>query len=381
MKKSLLFLTTILISGITIAQSNVASARLSYNAGDYAEAATSIEKAMTNQKAVVKEKMWRYRGDIYLAISMDSTLFAQYPSALILAKDSYIKAKELDRKKSYHDEDNIGLDKVQKLAANNGYNNYISGAYDKAGDSYALAADLIKSFGATDTISLYNAAISYEKAEMNEKALDFYTQCANLGHKVPEIYLFIAGLQKRMGDADAAFQTIQDARVKYPNSKELIIEELNVYLANGKDEEAKTMLKEGIRLDPGNKILHFSLGTIYDKLGEFDEAEKAYLDAIAIDASYVDALYNLGALHYNKGVEVVKTANDLPPSQNTKYQELVKASEINFASSMPFLETAYEVSKAAGIKDMQIMETLKNVYARIGEDDKYMLIKAALEGK
>ncbi len=378
MKKTILFLATVFISGIAIAQANVSSAKLAYNKGDLVSAATFIEKALSNEKATAKEKTWRYRGDIYLAIALDSTLYtSKYPNALIIAKDSYIKAKEIDKKKSYTDEDNAGLDKVQKLAANHGYLNYVAGAYDKAGDSYALAADLIKLFGQTDTISLYNAAISYEKAGMNEKALDYYKQCADLGHKVPEIFLFIASLQKKMGDEEAAFQTIKDARQKYPNSKELIIEELNVYLASGRDEEAKENLIEAIKLDPENKILHFSLGTIYDKLGQFDEAEKAYNKAIKIDPNYVDALYNLGALHYNKGVEVVKMANDLPPSESTKYQELVKNSEKNFADSMPFLERAYELTP----DDVQIMETLKNVYARIGEDEKYEAIKAKLDGK
>lgn len=375
MKKSILFIAILFISGLAIAQADITNAFSANQKGQFEKAVGYIEKAIVHPKGMLKEKTWRYRGDIYLNVALDSVLIDKFPNALLLAKDSYLKAKELDTKKSYWDEDNSGLDKVQKLAANQGYTNYVAGTFDKAGDAYALAANLATSFDIIDTVSLYNAAISYEKAEMNGKAIEYYNQCADLGHNVPDIYLFISNIQKRMGDDEASIQTIKDARAKHPNSQSLIIEELNYYLTSGRDKEAKENLKLAIEKDPSNKILHFSLGTIHDKLEESEEAEVAYAAAIAIDGDYTDALYNLGALHFNKGVAVIKIANDLPPDENKKYTSLVADSEQYFESAMPFLERAYELTG----DDIQIMDTLKNVYARVGADDKYMELKKKMD--
>ena len=76
-----------------LAQKEVVSAYNANKEGDYATAASYIEQAIENPKANVKNKTWRYRGEIYLNISKDSTLFAAFPDALTIAKDSYMKAK------------------------------------------------------------------------------------------------------------------------------------------------------------------------------------------------------------------------------------------------------------------------------------------------
>ncbi|HCL46396.1 MAG TPA: hypothetical protein DHW55_03985, partial [Flavobacteriales bacterium] len=99
-------------------QKEVVSAYNANKEGDFATAATYIEQAIQNPKANVKNKTWRYRGEIYLNISKDSALFAAYPDALVRAKDSYMKAQELDSKGSYASEIQVGLGQVQMAASN-----------------------------------------------------------------------------------------------------------------------------------------------------------------------------------------------------------------------------------------------------------------------
>ena len=41
-----------------------------------------IDKAIENPKANIKEKTWRYRGNIYTNLAADSALYAQVPDAL-----------------------------------------------------------------------------------------------------------------------------------------------------------------------------------------------------------------------------------------------------------------------------------------------------------
>ena len=73
-----------------LAQKDVVSA---YNAnmdGDYVKAAEYIDKAIEDPKANVKEKTWRYRGNIYTNLASDSALYASVPDALEKAAMSLV---------------------------------------------------------------------------------------------------------------------------------------------------------------------------------------------------------------------------------------------------------------------------------------------------
>ena len=100
---------TITLLGLAICfqgfgQKEVVSAYNANKEGDFASAATYIEQAILNPKANVKNKTWRYRGEIYLNISNDSTLFVAFPKALDFALESFQKALILDKKGSYKSE-------------------------------------------------------------------------------------------------------------------------------------------------------------------------------------------------------------------------------------------------------------------------------------
>ena len=131
-----------------LAQKEVVSAYNANKEGDYATAASYIEQAIENPKANVKNKTWRYRGEIYLNISKDSTLFAAFPDALTIAKDSYMKAKELDTKGSYAQECQIGLGQVQMAASNAGITQYNTGDFGRAGGFFDLSAEIASAFEA-----------------------------------------------------------------------------------------------------------------------------------------------------------------------------------------------------------------------------------------
>ena len=87
--KQFLLIAGCLFSLVALGQKEVVSAYNANKEGDYREAATYIEQAILIDKAAVKEKVWRYRGEIYLNISSDSTISIEYPQALRTAMESY----------------------------------------------------------------------------------------------------------------------------------------------------------------------------------------------------------------------------------------------------------------------------------------------------
>ena len=159
-------------------QKEVVSAYNANKDGDYRAASTYIEQAILIEKSKTKEKTWRYRGNIYLNISSDSSLAIEYPNALRTAMESFLKAKEFDVKGRYEDEIKLGLAQVQTEANVYGISYYNTNSFDKAGNSFDLASEVARKFEMIDTMAIYNAALCYEKAGLNDLAIDRYKECA-----------------------------------------------------------------------------------------------------------------------------------------------------------------------------------------------------------
>ena len=380
MRKFATLMALAAISFQGLAQKEVVSAYNANKEGDYATAASYIEQAIENPKANVKNKTWRYRGEIYLNISKDSTLFAAFPDALTIAKESYMKAKELDTKGSYAQECQIGLGQVQMAASNAGITQYNTGDFGRAGGFFDLSAEIASAFEATDTMALYNSALCYEKAGNVELAVARYQACADIEYQVPNVFLFISNLYRTSGQEDLALQTLANARKLYPREQSLIIEELNIYLTNEEFDKAKENLALAAEQDPTNEILWFSLGSVLDNLGNADEAIEAYLKALEVKVDYFDANYNLGALYFNQAVQGINEANDMWKPRMTKTEsdaqkKLEEDAKALFATAKPYLEAAHAVDA----EDVETMRSLRDVYARTGDDDKLLDMSAKLK--
>lgn len=362
-----LFASLICLEGWS--QKEVVSAYNANKEGDYAAAVTYIEQAIDNPKANVKNKTWRYRGDIYLNVSRDSLLFAQFPNALTLAKESYLKAQELDTKGSYSQEIKIGLGGVQTAASNEGIGRYSSGDFGSAGAFFDLSAEIAQAFEVVDTMAIYNAALCYEKADQLELAVARYEACADIEYQIPNVYLFISNLYRNHEMDSLALETLSEARKLFPREQGLIIEELNIYLTNQEFDKAQENLILAAEQDPTNEILWFSLGSVQDELGETDAAIENYRNALEIAPDHFDSNYNLGALFYNEAVVLINEANDIwarTAAEKKKVAELKEQYEVLLNEAKPYLEKAHEVDP----NDQSTMVSLREIYVRKNIMDK-----------
>ena len=362
-------------------QKEVVSAYNANKDGDYRAASTYIEQAILIDKSNTKEKTWRYRGEIYLNISRDSSLTMEYPNALRISMESYLKATELDLKGRYEDESKLGLAQVQIEANGKGISYYNTTSFDLAASSFDLAAEVARTFDIVDTMAVYNSALCYEKANMTDMAIERYRDCADIKYQVPNVFLFISTLYRNSDNDEEALKVLQEARVSYPREQSLIIEELNIYLTNKDFERAKANLELAAEQDPTNEILWFSLGSVFDNLGNYDEAIIAYQKAIVVKSDYFDANYNLGALYFNKAVLGINEANEMWKPRMTRTEaanqkKLEEDSKSMFVTARPYLETAFNVDPT----DLETVRSLKDIYARTGEDEKFIQMNNILKG-
>jgi len=379
--KHFLMIIGCLFAFSVMGQKEVVSAYNANKDGDYRAASTYIEQAILIEKANTKDKTWRYRGDIYLNISRDTSLTMEYPNALRISMESYLKAKELDLKERYEDEIRLGLAQVQIGANGKGISYYNTTSFDLAASSFDLAAEVARTFDIVDTMAVYNAALCYEKADLIELAIERYKDCAVIKYQVPNVFLFISTLYRNSDNDEEALKVLQEARVTYPREQSLIIEELNIYLTNKDFERAKANLELAAEQDPTNEILWFSLGSVFDNLGNYDEAILAYQKAIGVKSDYFDANYNLGALYFNKAVLGINEANEMWKPRMTRTEaanqkKLEEDSKSMFVTARPYLESAFQVDPT----DLETIRSLKDIYARTGEDDKFIQMNDLLKG-
>lgn len=374
--------------GASAQNSRVVSAYNYMNDGDYDKAAEFIEPATTNEATAGKEKTWRYRGSIYaqIAIGKNQELKAKYPKALEKAVESYIKANELDPKGSYKEENDWALMNLQITALNGGNEAFNQKQYDKAIEGYLQSERISKAMGRVDSNAVFNSALAYESKGDTAMAIQRYAECIKIGYDKPEVFRYLASMQKRSGNMDAAIGTTKQGLAKYPENKDLMLDQVAFLLESGKMEEAETSVKAAIGKDPANPVLYSVLGSLYDgkanpKEGTvaevemvkwYDLAEQAYKKSIEVDPSFFDSYYNIGVLYNNRAAFEYEKCNQI--KDDAKYAACKEKADQIYLQTIPFFEKAHELKP----DDNASMQQLKKLYAKAGNTEKYNAIKKEL---
>jgi len=206
--------------------------------------------------------------------------------------------------------------------------------------------------------------------------------------RFPEIVKNIALIYVQQGKNDLAQAAIKEAREIQPDDVSLLLNEADLYIriSNNSDNDEdrllyrnkfKTLMEAAIRLDPTNGILYYNLGVIYAEQGELSLAKEKYSQAINLIPDYVDAYLNLVSVILEDEVAIVEEMNNLGTSKkdNLRYDELKVDRENLYRESAPLLEDLLKVSP----NNLDALNTLKNIYGVLGNNEAFMKIKAKIE--
>lgn len=374
MRKPILIIAAVAATWVSAQNSNVVSAYMALEDNKLAEAAEFIEPAILNEGTMVKEKTWRYRGMIYqrIAFSDDAAIKAKYPDALDKAIASFTKANELDKKGSEKADNDRALRGLQGMALNAGNDAFTAKEYDKAIMLYAQSEAVAKTFGEVDSNAVFNSALAYESKGDLAKAKEKYLECIRIGYDKPEVYRYTASLQDRTNELDGAIATTQAGRKRYPDSKDLMLDEIHYLQKAGRGSEVEASVKAAVEKDPGNCVLHSVLAGIYEAKGEFDLAEAGYKKSIACDPKFFDAYFNVGVLYNNRAAAEYERCNDI--KDDATYNKCKKGADEIIAQALPYFEQAH------GLKpdDKPTIQQLQTLYTRVGNTEKALEMKKLL---
>lgn len=370
------------------------------DASDLMEAKKYIDLATLDAETGAKAKTWSNRAEIYMLLynSKDAKVADLKNGSLDEAAKAYAQTVKLDEKNNYPQAKD-GLKICAIIASNAGIENFKAAKFPEALNSFEKSIQLNEEFlQKTDSNAIYNAALSAEKSQNYDKAVQYFHKAIDIKYggneDGPMLHSLLAESYLKKGDKVNYISTIQKGRQLYSNDKQLILSELNYFIEAGKYKEAITNLELAMSKEPNNEIFPFNIGVIYDNLAnpgegktaptekEFNEfvekAEAAYKKAIEINPNYFDALYNIGALYFNRAVKQSEIVNNI--KDNNKYKiESANVDEI-FKKSLPFLEKGEEIRTNDVSTYKNLISTLQKLYLMTEQTEKSVAAKSRLAG-
>ncbi len=405
-KLSLIFFAFITVAAVFGQKALRTTAFNDLRKGQLDKAMQNIEPTISDASTMSDPKTWFYRGNIYLQIHMSTN--PEYknldPNALDKSYESYKKLLELDAKKEYYTEAIQNIFVISEQLYNQGVNHFKNGDslnsnadlakanadfakaksdstkavadFSKALLSFERAVDVNATYGSVDTLAIFNAGLSADKANNFAKAKEYYGKVIVMNFPQPLVFNSLSDVYLKEKDTLQALATIQTGRVKYPDNFNLLIAETNIYLAAKQNDKAMANLQEAVKTDPLNPTIHYAVGVNYFTMNNLADAEKSYLKAIEIKSDYFEANYNLGALYVNQAATLIDKANKLPLSATAEYDALKLQADDVLKKSIPYLEAASKLDPS----DKSTLLSLKEIYTRLNMLDKRKEIEAKLAG-
>ena len=185
-------------------------------------------------------------------------------------------------------------------------------------------------------------------------------------------HLRLISAYKEKGDLEGQLESIENARRTIPNSKNIILEEVNYYISIENNELLLKSLDQAVNSDPENPILHAVLGQTYSSLEDYEKAKLSYERVLEIDPNYIDAHNNLAAIYLEEANTFIEQKDALPLSASSKkYNNLSSKIKTLRLKALPYLEKVLLLQPT----DQSIIETLKQIYYQLEMDKKSMAMK------
>jgi len=393
MKRTLVLFALIMLVSASFAQmkKDRTSAYNYWMKKDLIKAKEFIDKAITYPEAATDAKVWYYRGGIYLDIQISPAKAVLAPDAINVAYEAYTKARTLDTKGEFKADIAARLGAIGGEFFNEGISYFQQNDFDGAMPFFEKAINISNENQTIDTLANYGAALCFEKKAATDpafldKAIERYQYLADLRMKEVSVYTSLANLYKDKGNLEKGAQVLNLAKELFPGNTDIIITEANMYISTNNHAKAISSLMEAKEKEPKNVSVLYAVGVTYDLMKNdtslsdadrskyFDAAITSYKETIDVDPNYFDALFNLGAIYFNKGGEVINEANKLPINETAKYDKMLADGNNYLNLALPYLEKCETIQP----QDKPTLISLKEIYTRLKMTEKLVAINDKL---
>ncbi len=360
---------------------DLVSAIMDFEDREYETAKVAIDNAtlkLNNGKTLKPKRLsdyYYFKGEIYLAI-FEGTYFSGDAendfSLLDTASSAFLN--DISSSGSNTKDSRKQIERCVSLYQDAGYKDYELKKYIESEEKFAKAISINMSshINIVDTLNMFYAAVTAFLSEDYEKAISWSSQLVEINSSDIRYHTRLIESYEESGDLDGQLAAIKNARSALPQSKDIILKEVNYYISTGNNELLLKSLDEAVVSDPNNPILHFVLGSTYSGLGDFDKAKLSYETALSLDPNYIDACNNLAAIYLDEANIYIEKKNNLPiNASQKKYNSLSNKIKNLRLKAVPYLENVLLLEPT----DLVIIETLKQIYYQLEMDQKSLSMK------
>ncbi len=296
-------------------------------------------------------------------------------NALPQALDAFRKAYELDPKTA-----KTVLPAIQSISQKFNDEAYNAYSFQKFADAsilfeQAFEASNTAPYSVLDTNTLFNAAFTAHAAENWDRARSLFEKCIDYGYygEGGETFAKLADIAQNLGDKDAQRSYLEKGFAAFPDGQSVLVGLINFYIDNNEDPgKLFELLDLAKKNEPNNASLYYVEGNIRLKLGDTENAAKAYEMCAEINPSYEYGYIGEGIMFYDKAAEIQEAAQN--EFDDAKYLALVADFEKSLKACVEPFEKAFELTKDDGVK-LGIAEYLKNACFRFRDSDEAFLEK------
>ena len=400
MKKIALMLALVVIGYTAGAQSlNVSSAREAQNRGYFDKAKKLIDAACEHEQTRNDAKTWYYAGLIYSQIGGEAEKpKSKYknldPDWLIKCKSAALRCKELDTEKEYAEGNNtilsfVGNEYYKKAITSFNQQNWTE-AMSLCDESIKIFNECGKKEYASESYLLAGKAAF--NAQNNEAILKYLKPLVRTRSKDAFVYRTLFDIYKSTSDTNEAIKVAQNyakaAKDDY-NANMMLAE---AYLLKGNLEEGNAEIQKALDKTGDKPEVHASLlaaaGAVFEGVNDFANAETRYKESLTALPNQFLANFGLGKMLYNRAVDKLNDANNVPPDDETGlYEKLDQESKDFFRQSIPyftnaisFIDNLDEHGQATNRANLfHCLNALNTVYARLEMYDELKPIKARID--
>ena len=251
-----------------------------------------------------------------------------------------------------------------------------------------------------------NMAYASIQGNDNPHAKQYIQKLMDLDYNDHLIYMQMVNIYLDEKDTVGALKYLDLGRTKYPSEKDLINQELNIYLAMGRQDVLLDKLNAALEMNPDDMQLLYVRGNVYESFSNdqlkkarfsrdtvstlkkkaliekvpvkkaayttaaakyqkaYDDqdamskefaakAEENYKKVVELNPDYIDAYYNLGALTNNKTTEFAEKINAIPGNisqteYDKRYNPLKKQKDEILTVALNYFNQALAIAEQKG---------------------------------
>ena len=400
MKKIVLMMALAVVGYSVSAQSlNVSSAREAQNRGYLDKAKKLIDPACQHEQTKDDAKTWYYAALIYSQIGGEQDKArSKYknldPEWLTKCKDAALRCKDLDTDKEYAEGNNT----ILSFVGNEYYKKAVKAFEEQNWDECMnLSEESIKMFMASAKREYANesymlAGKAAMNAQNNEAVKKYFKPLVRTKTKENLVYATLFRLYKEAADTNEAIKLAQNYVKFCPEDFNANMMMAEAFMMKGNMEQGNAEIQKALEKTVDKPELHANLldaaGATYENVEDFAKAEARYKESLQALPNQFLANFGLGKMLYNRAVDKLDAANNVPPDDETGlYDKYLNESKEFFRQSIPYFKDAITFIENMSAEDQShnrtnlysCLSALKTVYARLEMYDELKPINAKID--